>query len=125
MYAGIEMLITLVLFVPVIIFIGTVGYELQIEDFSLIAEAVTRLLPVPQSLSDVYFELRAFGAYRFLNVGPFYLKFNLGQISFLFSENTFQFALLPRVGGTLEFYNLRISANYINKTFVGGFYLRF
>jgi hypothetical protein len=39
MYVGIEIVVAIVLFIPIIVLLGTVGYELQIiNDFSLIIE---------------------------------------------------------------------------------------
>jgi hypothetical protein len=126
MYVGIEIVVAIVFFIPIIVLLGTVGYELQIiNDFSLIIEGTTRLIPFPDDFSETYFELRILGAYQFLEVGPFSLKFDIGQVSAELAGNNFQFHFVPRIGGILEFHNLRLSASYINKAFIGGIYLGF
>jgi hypothetical protein len=74
MHIGIEIVVAIVFFIPIIVLLGTVGYELQIiNDFSLIIEGTTRLIPFPDDFSETYFELRILGDYQFLEVGPFSL----------------------------------------------------
>ncbi|WP_448379222.1 hypothetical protein [Fervidobacterium sp.] len=126
MYIGTEVVVVaIVFFIPIIVLLGTVGYELQINDFSLIVEGTARLIPFPKDFSETYLELRILGAYQFLESGPFSLKFNIGQVSAELVEKAFQLHFVPKIGGTLEFHNLKLSVNYVNKAFVGGIYLRF
>ncbi|MGQ9856341.1 MAG: hypothetical protein ACUVQF_06355 [Fervidobacterium sp.] len=132
MYVGAELTIAVVglIIVPVlvILLLGVVGFEMQIGDFSLFFEGITRLLPPPEDLSKFYLGFRLHCAYQFFSLEPFRLKIGVGDfvVSYAGSEpGELSLEFIPRVGGILEIDKLRFNISLVRSGVIGGVYWKF
>jgi len=124
MYLGSEVFVAITFFfVPIIVLMGTLGYEIPITTFSTNIEVSTRIIPLPESFSDSYSEFRIYFSDTIIHSDSVLFKLNVGQ--FTIPSETAQFSFIPRVGVTLEFSNLIIRFACFKNAYLGGVYLRF
>jgi len=124
MYFGFEAFVAITfLFVPIIVLMGTLGYEIPVATFSANIECSTRIIPFPKSISDSYTELRFYLSDVLIDSQSMHFKLNIGQFSI--SSDDAQFAFVPRVGITLAFSNIEITLACFENAYLGGVYWKF